>query len=300
MVTVKVPGKLFLMGEYSVINGSTPALILPTQRMLFVTVKKSDQWAFKSDLERSWTAKSWADFYHNAFQDLQNILTVLKDVLDLTKPLSWTVESQLDDKEHAYGLGSSGAFTVAMIKATTQFYHHDLTPFELFKWSVKSQITTASSYGDLAVSSFQTPLYYRRPFIINETFDGFIITPFTMPLAYDVIHSKVKVKSGPYIDAFFDKIKSQAVKAYIDATNKHIEAFIKTPSTSIIEEASHAYLAMARHIHPGIVSPVLEDILSWIQENGGVGKISGAGGGDNVLAFYPKKKPSNIPPYPYL
>lgn len=288
-MVVNVPGKLFLMGEYSVIQGDSPALILPTQRTLSVEVKNSASWRFQSDLEASFEAATWDAFYGYAFEDLKKILDALVEVLP-SQPLSWTVNSELDDTLHAYGLGSSGAFTVAMIKATYDYLGLALTPLELFKKSAQAQDDDTSSYGDLAVQASMMPVYYQRPKDLLNHLDEVVIQPFEMPLKYLVVHSGQKVKSKPFVHVFFGKIKTPEVKHYIKVINTTIENFMKDPSLVWIKEASEAYIKMASYIDPNIISPVLQDIVDKITLSGGVAKISGAGGGDNVLAFYEDEK----------
>jgi len=288
-MVVKIPGKLFLMGEYSIIHGDSPALILPTQRSLSVEVQTSASWRFQSDLEASFEATTWDAFYHQAFENLKKILDSLGEVMP-SEPLSWTVKSELDDTFHAYGLGSSGALTLGMIKATYAHLGLTLTPLELFKKSAHAQHDDTSSYGDLAVQAAMRPVYYQRPKDIFHDFDEVVLEPFEMPLKYLVVHSGQKVKSRPFVDAFFGKIKSSEVKHYIEVINPIIHGFMKEPSLAWINEASKAYLAMASHIDPHIISPVLQDIVDKITLSGGVAKISGAGGGDNVLAFYEDEK----------
>jgi phosphomevalonate kinase len=288
MATLKVPGKLFLMGEYSVVSGDSPALILPTERTLTVTVQASEKWELQSSLEPSIKAATFEAFMAALPSPLLiKIITYLKESYPLSTPLSWTIESQLDDTHHAYGLGSSGALTVAMIGATALALNQPLTPFELFKASVNAQNDPFSSYGDLAVSVMQKPLYYRRPKTVNDTFEGFRLEPFELSFNYHVVHSGLKVSSSPLVQAYLNKKDSPAVKTYIQTINTLIENFYKTPSLSLIKAAQDAYETMAHAVDETMVPPALKAIITTIHDSGGIAKISGAGGGDNVLAFYP-------------
>lgn len=289
MVSVTVPGKLFLMGEYSVIRGDSPAIIMPTKKTLTVHLQASDQWGFKSDFERSSEEPTWDAFFTKAFKALRAILTTLDAHLNLT-PVTWTVESQLDDQDHALGLGSSGAFTVAMIEASFAYFQKPLTPFESFKLSAMTQNDPTSSYGDLAVQAYKTPIYYQRPRAIFDHFDDVIIEPVTVPFHYLIVHSGKKVKSAPFVKAFFDKIKVPAVKAYIETMNHLVEAFKKEPTMALIAEAMRAYQKMAETVDAGIISPSLQEIINIVTTAGAVAKVSGAGGGDNLCAFYSDSK----------
>lgn len=287
MVQITVPGKLFLMGEYGVVKGHTGAIIIPSKRTLTVTMKESSIWQFESNLEGSFFATDYETFYASAFDSLKKLLKNFQDNLLWDRPYAFKVTSDLDDTHHAYGLGSSGAFTVAMIQAAYTLLKHPLTPFELFQKSVEVQNDATSSYGDLAVSAYQQSLYYHRPKDLFGHFDDVTIQPLELDLHYHVIHSNQKVKSGPLIEAFFTHINTAEVKAYLNETQAIIEAFIKQPSLALIEKASDAYNKMGLALNSGMMSSSLLDLLTLIKKSGGTGKISGAGGGDNVLAFYP-------------
>lgn len=287
MVEITVPGKLFLMGEYGVVKGHTGAILLPTKRTLTVTMKESSIWQFESDLEGSFFATDYDTFYASAFTSLKKLLRNFQETLPWDGPYGFKVTSELDDTHHAFGLGSSGAFTVAMVQAAHTLLKNPLNPFELFQRSALIQNDLTSSYGDLAVSAYQQSLYYHRPENLFENFDQVTIRPLPLDLNYHVIHSNQKVKSEPLIEAFFSQIDTDEVREYLTNTHALIEAFIDHPRLEIIEKASEAYLKLGTFLDSGMISPSLKDLLNLILKSGGTGKISGAGGGDNVLAFYP-------------
>lgn len=302
MVQITVPGKLFLMGEYGVVKGHTGAIILPSKRTLTVTMKESSMWQFESDLEGSFFATDYDTFYASAFDSLKKLLKNFEDSLLWDRPYAFKVTSDLDDTHHAFGLGSSGAFTVAMIQAAYTLLKHPLTPFELFQKSAEVQNDDTSSYGDLAVSAYQQSLYYHRPKNLFGHFDQVTIQPLDLDLHYHVIHSNQKVKSGPLIEAFFNQIDTPEASDYLKETQALMETFINHPNLDIIEKASEAYIKMGLALDSGMISPSLKDILTLIKNSGGIGKISGAGGGDNVLAFYPtfedlKRTENGFDPY---
>src|SRR5699024_7504456 len=65
-----------------------------------------------------------------------------------------------------YGLGSSGAITVAIIKALLEYYDLNLSDMEIFKLAALAsiKINPKGSCGDIAASTFEN-------WIVFETFD---------------------------------------------------------------------------------------------------------------------------------
>lgn len=232
--TVKVPGKLYILGEYAVVDGY-PAIIAPVDRYLTVTVGScstegspggtvadasvrggSEAFARGSDtLSASADASAEAVISSSLFPDekcriLLNrfiqgtsfygkipgsirahtdrgrmakvgtaacvALEYLSEKSIPLQPCTVAVDSQLDDKNtgRKYGLGSSGAAVVGVIKGILEFYG-DLYPAvsretfvnELVVYKLAALTLLAlgdnGSYGDVACCSYCRPIYYVRP-----------------------------------------------------------------------------------------------------------------------------------------
>src|SRR5690554_4659283 len=52
MITLKVPGKLFIIGEYSVIKPGNEAVLVGVDKFIHVKIKESDDYEFRSELGR--------------------------------------------------------------------------------------------------------------------------------------------------------------------------------------------------------------------------------------------------------
>lgn len=173
---VKIPGKLYLAGEYAVTYPYHSALIFAVNRFLTVEITPSDE------EEGSFQSLSYQDEPVNwyrpqgtfSFNDVQDslklaesaVLTTEEYLAELGKPLTYyhvRIESQLDSKSgKKYGLGSSGAVTVGLVQALLDFYQVDYDKDLVFKLSVLSQLKIGKegSFGDIAASTYTGCIHY--------------------------------------------------------------------------------------------------------------------------------------------
>ena len=232
--TVKVPGKLYILGEYAVVDGY-PAIIAPVDRYLTVTVsgcgekdspdgtvadasvrEDSETFARGEDaLPAAADASAEAVISSSLFPDeecriplnrfiqgtsfygevsssirahtdrghMAKVGTAARVALEYLseksiplQPCTIAVDSQLDDKNSGrkYGLGSSGAAVVGVIKGILEFYA-DLYPavsretfvngLVVYKLAALALLALGDngSYGDVACCSYCRPVYYVRP-----------------------------------------------------------------------------------------------------------------------------------------
>ena len=232
--TVKVPGKLYILGEYAVVDGY-PAIIAPVDRYLTVTVSsyggegspngtvadtsvREDSETFargKDALPAAADASAEAVISSSLFPDEECRIPLNRFIQEASfygkvpgrirthtdwgrmakvgtaacvaleylseksiplQPCTIAIDSQLDDKNSGrkYGLGSSGAAVVGVIKGILEFYA-DLYPavsretfvngLVVYKLAALALLTLGDngSYGDVACCSYCRPVYYVRP-----------------------------------------------------------------------------------------------------------------------------------------
>ena len=168
LLTVKAPGKLYIAGEDAVVEPGQPAILIAVDQFVYATVEKSTQGCFSS---KQLTNKKlfWA---HQAEQlipakqdhDFDYVVTAAKITehyaheqgKELTT-YTLKLDSDLDSPEgKKYGLGSSAAVTVAVVKALNAFYDLKLDSLEIFKLAAIAHYTVQKngSLGDIAASSF--------------------------------------------------------------------------------------------------------------------------------------------------
>ena len=174
-VQVSAPGKLFLAGEYAVVEAGNPAMIAAINQYLTVTIEASNsgtvfssQQGITIPWERSGeeidpqSGSSYAPIF-SAMGVAEVYVRALGQQTAAFYALS--VDSQLDDCQSGtkYGLGSSGALTVATIKAVLTYYGQEVNAYRLYQLAALSQLQQgmAGSFGDLAASSYGGVIAYH-------------------------------------------------------------------------------------------------------------------------------------------
>ena len=178
-ITSKAPGKLFIAGEYAVVEPGHGAIVAAVSRYLTVTIEEATivgtlTSTQNPDVVVEWTRegelfRSKGDHPYKLVEEA--ILVAEQYVLEsgkVTNSLySISITSELDDAKRGikYGLGSSGAVVVATIQAVLDFYKTPRTSLLVYKLSVLTnlRLSQRGSFGDIAASSFRGMVYYTSP-----------------------------------------------------------------------------------------------------------------------------------------
>ena len=190
MITVRAPGKLFIAGEYAVVEPGQPAVIIAIDRYLAVTLTESVDVGTVHSPEYGQLPLVWRrsgddvtiDRDHHPYDYVMSAITTVERVRArrgvAPKFFDTRIDSQLDDVSgRKFGIGSSAAVTVATVRAMSELYGLGLSNLEVFKLALLAtvQIAPAASGGDLAASCFGGWIRYSAPDrarLIAETRDA--------------------------------------------------------------------------------------------------------------------------------
>ncbi|HFU4517977.1 TPA: phosphomevalonate kinase [Streptococcus suis] len=322
-VQVKIPGKLFLAGEYAVVEAGYPAVIAAVDQYLTATIETSDQGSLHSsqqvDLYLTWERKEGAVriqgnhpyvLIETAMQVTESYLTAKGYACHGTYSLS--VQSDLDDQSSGakYGLGSSGAVTVATIKALLTYYGHPTDELLTYKLAALTQtkLGMTGSFGDLAASSFGGLIAYHslnRSWLLGKMaelslldlvesdWQGLSISPIQLPQGLDLLVGWTgSAASTDSLVSRMESQKSQAEKEHIHSqfladSKTCVEQLIaacqtgnRTVARQAIAQNRKLLQDFARGMGLVIETPRLSQLCDLAQTYGAVAKSSGAGGGD--------------------
>lgn len=169
MISVKAPGKLYISGEYAVVETNYPAIIVAIDQFVTASISKADTIGsiVSSQFEENsiyWRREGGKMVFDNRDNPFHYILSAIRVTETYAKTLhkhlgvyNLTVKSDLDAADGLkYGLGSSAAVTVATIKALCAFYGLPVTSDKLFKLSAIAHfnIQGNGSLGDIAASVY--------------------------------------------------------------------------------------------------------------------------------------------------
>lgn len=330
----KAPGKLFIAGEYAVVEPGQPAVIVAVNRFISVTVSPTatDFGSLQSTVLSDQTFK-WTRTEHGLHFSIPNeksaivkaaIETAEAYLTDLGKSLNYfdmLIESEMvHDDGKKYGLGSSGAVTVAVIDALLAAYSVQVSQLSLYKLAALAHLSTNSngSFGDLAAASFTGWIAYTRfnqeslmrdwhTFTVKELLERpweqlsikSLAPPEDLSLLVGWTGSPASTES--LVKQSRRTVNEAAYSSFLEESsacvNRLIEALNNQHSKSIMRELSinrELLLEMAEAKSIELETPLLKKLCSIAGDHFASAKTSGAGGGDCGIALIPKQFDSSL------
>lgn len=146
MIETRAPGKLFILGEYAVVEPGHAAVLVAVDRCITVRLTPA------RDGESGVSLEAVSPHVRAAI----GVVEALRAHRNLPhRPFQVHITSELEDESgRKYGLGSSAAVTVAVITAVLTHYgiaHHDRERFQLALLATL-EVSPRASGGDLAAS----------------------------------------------------------------------------------------------------------------------------------------------------
>src|SRR3989338_569308 len=277
-VKTSAPGKLMLLGEHAVVYGY-PCIVTAVDKRLYVEAevinKKEDEIVTPQVKESRFVLETLAHF---------------RDKFKINKHIKISTQG---DFSHNVGLGSSSAVTVATFFALSTLFNLKLSKKEIFdlSYSVTLKIQGVGSGFDIAAATYGGTLYFVT--------GGKVIEPLmidTIPLV--VGYSGIKADTPYYVrkvaEAFKDR-KPEMVTIFIqisDLVNKAKKSLIEKNYSALgkLMSKDQKYLQKL-----GVSIPQLDKMNDAALGAGAFGaKLSGAGGGDCMIALVSDGKRSEV------
>ncbi|MCC5896184.1 MAG: phosphomevalonate kinase [Alkalibacterium sp.] len=324
----KAPGKLYIAGEYAVVEPGYPAIIVAVDRFITVDVSPAEEnsGSIYSTVLSSDNIK-WKR-HHNQIlftpsvpkaEIIQAAMTAAEEYIRSIIPdipyYDVTITSDMvNDQGVKYGLGSSGAVTVALIQALLKAFSVQYTSLLLYKLAAVAHLSlnSSGSFGDLAAASFTGMIAYAsfnkqsvrdqletrsiKDIVETEWEDLFIeqLPPLkdlsllvgwtgspasTESLVSHVAHSRETLS----YDQFLSESKG--------CVNRLITAIKQQDTSAILTEVAinrQLLLKMSHSKQFELETPLLSKLCSISEAHHATAKTSGAGGGDCGIALIPR------------
>ena len=177
-VTRQAPGKLYVAGEYAVVESGHSALLVAVDRFITVTAAAAAgprarvSSALYDGGERTWERDAQG-LAVPSDAEVDYVISALRTVEELVREhgrepamVHLDVISELDDVSgRKLGLGSSAAVTVATVRAVAAFHGLELSDLDVFKTALLASdaVEAVGSGGDLAASAFTGWVLYSSP-----------------------------------------------------------------------------------------------------------------------------------------
>lgn len=176
-IQASAPGKLFIAGEYAVVEPGQHAVLVAVDRFITITLTPSTDTGRIHSAEYGRLPVEWRrdetgqvvaqdhpyDYVMSALSTVERLREergIAPSYFDLH------IESELDDAEgQKFGLGSSAAVVVATLAAINSFYDLGLSTMDRFKLAMLATIAVSprASGGDLASSTYGGWINYSSP-----------------------------------------------------------------------------------------------------------------------------------------
>lgn len=170
---VAAPGKLYVAGEYAVVTPGQPAILIAVDRYMTVTVTQAAPaqhtaptvglLAHEHGVAAAETNSFGTDYALAAWLVMDQLRAERGlDRIPADLHFCSTLRSEAGEK---YGLGSSGAATLAVITALNELYELGLSVTEKLQLGILAsiEISPNSSGGDLAAGALGGWVYYQAP-----------------------------------------------------------------------------------------------------------------------------------------
>lgn len=327
VIETKAPGKLFIAGEYAVVEPGEPAVLVAVDRFITVRLTRSEDSGRVHSSEYGRLPLVWRregqeiildhhpyDYVMSAIATVDRLCAergVAPAYFDLH------ISSELDDSSgRKFGLGSSAAVVVATIAALNEFYGLGLSLEERFRLSLLTAIQVApkSSGGDIAASTYCGWIRYTAPdrgrlrsyleeHTVTETlrapaWEDFSVRALPAPGTAELLVGWTG--SPASTEALVDGMSHRSPASHPDyqeflaASRKDVDTFV-----SALESGDTAVqLDVLRHVRrllqrlgtaSGIIieTQTLATLCDSAEALGAAAKPSGAGGGDCGIVLVP-------------
>ncbi|GLX19508.1 phosphomevalonate kinase [Streptomyces lavendulae] len=327
------PGKLLLAGEYAVLEPGRPAVVMAVDRYVTVTAGPpehaevelvTDLLDHPVGLRRGPHGLAVCD--ERDAGHLAGVLVHLAAVVDTVDrlcaesgrgrvPVRLTVCSDLHQHGVKVGLGSSGAVTVAAVRALGDYLGIPLSGEERFRLGMLAGVTVDAgpSGADLAAATWRSLVLYRSPDrdallgrlrahgvleTLNAPWPGLSVRILPVPAGVSV-HPGWTGRAAS-TSARIGRLRRTGWRGGDDhrrflsdserITTQMAEAVRRDEAPALLAAVRDARLLLGeldRRTGLGISTPLLTALCRTAREAGGEAKPSGAGGGDCGIALLP-------------
>lgn len=296
IISVSAPGKLMLFGEHSVVYGR-PCIVTAVNQRIFVKIVKTKGDSILINAPEV-NVKNYSIKVSNLgkIDYPKDIKFVLKSVENFFK--KYKVSSGLKIFTHSqfsslFGFGSSSAITVCMVKGLSKIFDIQVYNKALFDIAYKTvlDVQGVGSGFDLAAAVWGGTLYFVG--------GGKKIVPLNVkPFKLIVGYTGIKADTATLIKNVADLYKKN--KTEVEGIFKSIDKIVEKAKINL-QKGNYRVLGDLMIKDQGFLNSLgvsstkLDNLISAANTSGAFGaKLSGAGGGDCMIAFVDKKNKNNV------
>ncbi|MEN0103244.1 MAG: phosphomevalonate kinase [Curtobacterium sp.] len=327
MIEFRAHGKLFVAGEYAVVEPGQPSVIIALDRAITARVAEGHGAGSVHSEEYGHLPLTWTraedgialDREHHPYDYVMatiDLVEKLRGELGIEPRFhDLRISSQLDDASgRKFGLGSSAAVTVATIGALDRFYGLGLSQRQRFQVALLAtiRVNPRASGGDLAASTFGGWLRYSAPDrerlasqldvrtvseILHdaEAWDGFDVQRLPAPENLRLLVGWTgSPASTTKLVGVVRRHRNGGYQAFLDDSRACVDDLttgLQTGDAARTLDALRRARGLMQRLGDSVGSSIeterLTTLCDVVERAGGAAKPSGAGGGDCGIALVP-------------
>lgn len=274
-VSASAPGKLMLLGEHAVVYGQ-PCIVTAVDQRITVTIAPSERFELLTPGVKD-----------------SRFVTAAVDLFLARFPKDKRFKLLTSEVGFNFGLGSSSAVIVATIAVLAAFFEISLSKKELFDlaYTVVLEIQGKGSGFDVAAAVYGGTLYYT---IGGEILEVLPLKHLPLVIGYSGVKADTVTLMNQVAEKFTaypekkDQLMEEIGKLVIEAKERMLEAGWERVGK--LMDFNQEYL---RDL--GVSTEKLEDMILAAKKAGAYGaKLSGAGGGDCMIALVSEERRKNV------
>ncbi len=291
-ITVSAPGKLMLLGEHAVVY-NRPCLVTAVEQRMRATVEVLKEKEFQleaPDVKVENYKKPLSELGKGDIpKGAQFVEVAIKNIAEkhpLTSGLKVTTASEFSSQ---FGFGSSSASTVCVIKAVAEILNLNLSDREIFDLSFQTvlDIQGKGSGFDVAAGVYGGTLYFITA---GKVIEALKISSLPLLVGYSGVKADTVTLINKVKESFTGKEKR------LEEIYDEISELVEDAKVAVLAQnwpglgvLMNANMDLLREL--GVSIPKLDDMINISLSAGAYGaKLSGAGGGDCMIALCPKDK----------
>jgi mevalonate kinase len=291
MPIASAPGKLMLYGDHAVVHGK-PCIVTAVDQRIAVSIEK------RSDSRVTFTAPDLKFSYETTANQVRGphpkeakfVLVAVNNFFE-----KFQVRSGLDIRTKAdipgkFGFGSSSASTVAALKALSEAFNKGIPERQLFELAYKTvlDVQGVGSGFDVAAATWGGTIWYSKAGSIEVN----KLNVERLPLV--VGWTGVSADTPELVRKVGDWIKSRPEEglAFLAASERAVRSARAALMNSDWKSAGEQMNACQELLESaGVSSNELRALITAAKGAGAWGaKLSGAGGGDSMIALAPDER----------
>jgi len=278
MIQTSAPGKLLLLGDYTVVYGH-PCIVTAVDKRLYVEASIIDAQADSINTPQVKESRF-----------VLETIAYMKEQFKLSKSIEINTKG---DFSHQVGLGSSSAVTVATVEAINQLFKLHLTKKDIFTISYKINllIQGVGSGFDIAAATYGKTIRYVK--------GGSELQELSLPsLPLVVGYSGIKADTPYYIRKVAEAFRQR--QSELDELFTSMHSLVDKATVALQDSDFQTAGNCLNEGHTilqklGVSIPKLDAMVNSALNAGAWGaKLSGAGGGDCMIALVPPDKTQKV------